>query len=87
MLCAAAANAPLSINKTTEEHQGGDGGCSIFMRPKCGAIGETLNAIAGFLRPILPISSGSICTNGEEHAQLERLEKREAKQLAVMLEV
>src|SRR5213078_5304311 len=33
------------------------------MRPKCGAIGETLNAIAGCLRLISPISSGSTCTS------------------------
>jgi len=59
------------------------------MRSKCGAIGETLNAIAGCLRPISPISSGSTWHKriAEEHAQLERLEKGEAKQLAVMLEV
>ncbi len=59
------------------------------MRPKCGAIGEALNDIAGSLPPISPTSSGSIMHKriAEEHAQLERLEKRDAKQLAVMLEV
>ena len=50
---------------------------------------RSIERFAGSLPPISPTSSGSIMHKriAEEHAQLERLEKRDAKQLAVMLEV
>jgi len=47
------------------------------MRTECGAIGEILNAIAGFLPPNSPTSSGRTCTNGYVH--LERLEKSQTQ--------
>jgi hypothetical protein len=53
-------------------------------RPKCGAIGETLNGIAGCLQPSLPILERQYLHKriAEEYAQLERLEKSQAQQQA-----
>ena len=68
MLCAAAANAPLS---------------------EIGKIGRKKPTIAFNVTPMAPHLERQYLHKriAEDHAQLERLEKREAKQLAVMLEV
>jgi hypothetical protein len=53
-------------------------------RPKCVAIGEILNAIAGSLATELTDLERQYLHKriAEEHAQLERLEKSEAEQQA-----
>jgi hypothetical protein len=43
---------------------------SIFMRAECGAIGEILNVIAGFLPLNSQTSSGRTCTNGLRRSTL-----------------
>ena len=45
-----------------------------YCRSKCGAIGVTLNAIVGFLRPILPISE-----SGAFAAAAHSMDEREVK--------
>jgi 5-bromo-4-chloroindolyl phosphate hydrolysis protein len=57
----------------------------ISMRPRCGAIGETLNVIATDLTDLERQYLHKRIA--EEHAQLERLEKSLAQQRSVLLEV
>src|SRR5262245_35576077 len=66
----ASGDEPPPLKNTRGTSQGGDGGCLIYIRPKCGAIDETLNAIAESLLRISPTSSRSTCTSGLRRSTL-----------------